>query len=184
MTNPNVQRGSDVRYAIKDSSIGFVLVAASRRGVCAVSFGDGVADLEQRIKDDFPAASPGGADAEMNGWIEEIIERIERPGTETDLPLDMAGTPFQKRVWKALREIPTGHTASYSQIAARIGHPTASRAVARACATNPVGVVVPCHRVIAADGKISGYAGGVDRKRALLNREAQANGVQREMALA
>ena len=144
-----------------------------QHGICAVWFGDNRPDLERQLKDDFPAASTDGADKAFDGWVKAVIERIEHPGAETDLPLDMTGTPFQKRVWAALRKIPSGRTASYSQIAARINHPKAQGAVARACATNPVGVIVPCHRVIASDGKISGYAGGVERKRALLKREAE-----------
>ena len=176
-------RDGGVRYAIEKCSLGLVLIAATQHGICAVWFGDNRQELERQLKHDFPAASTDGTDKEFDGWVSEVIARIEHPGAETDLPLDMTGTPFQKRVWAALRKIPSGKTASYSQIAARINHPTAQRAVARACATNPVGVIVPCHRVIALDGKISGYAGGVERKQALLKREAENAGVRHEPSL-
>jgi AraC family transcriptional regulator of adaptative response/methylated-DNA-[protein]-cysteine methyltransferase len=136
-----------------------------------VRFGDDQAALEHELRATFPHASIVPADDGFAIWVRAVMGQIGTPGQIVDLPLDIQGTAFQQRVWQALREIPVGRTASYTDIAARIGQPTAVRAVARACASNPVAVIVPCHRVVKANGGLSGYRWGVERKRALLEQE-------------
>jgi AraC family transcriptional regulator of adaptative response/methylated-DNA-[protein]-cysteine methyltransferase len=163
----------EVRYAIAQSSLGAVLVARSCRGVCAVLLGDDAAALRRELHGRFPAAELREDAAGTQSAASQVVALIEAPATARfDLPLDACGTPFQHRVWRALREIRAGSTASYAQIAARIGAPTAARAVAQACGANRVAVVIPCHRVVRGDGALSGYRWGVQRKRALLQREA------------
>lgn len=163
-----------IRFAIGQSSLGAVLVAASAKGVCAISLGDDPHELLRDLQDRFPKATLIGADENFERYVAAAVGMIERPQTRFDLPLDMRGTAFQQRVWAALREIPAGETASYAEIARRIGAPKATRAVARACAANPVSLAVPCHRVVRSDGALSGYYWGVERKRALLERERKS----------
>jgi AraC family transcriptional regulator of adaptative response/methylated-DNA-[protein]-cysteine methyltransferase len=165
--------GQDIRFAIGQSSLGSILVAATARGVCAILLGDDpealVHDLERR----FPRAHLIGADPAFEQLVAQVVGLVEQPGVGGALPLDIRGTAFQQRVWKALRQIPAGKTASYTDIARKIGSPRAVRAVAQACAANPLAVAIPCHRVVRTDGDLSGYRWGVERKRALLDREAR-----------
>ncbi|MFO1125464.1 MAG: bifunctional DNA-binding transcriptional regulator/O6-methylguanine-DNA methyltransferase Ada [Methylocystis sp.] len=160
-----------IRFAIGQSSLGAVLVAASAKGVCAISLGDDPEELLRDLQNRFPHATLIGADEAFERYVAAAIGMVERPQSRFELPLDMRGTAFQQRVWAALREIPAGKTASYAEIARRIGAPKATRAVAQACAANPVSVAVPCHRVVRSDGTLSGYYWGVERKRELLQRE-------------
>lgn len=164
----------EIRYAIGESSLGKVLVAHSDLGVAAVLLGDDRAELERDLERRFPNASLIDADAEVDALARRVIKHVEAPRRALNVPLDMRGTAFQRTVWNALRDIPAGATANYSEIALRIGMPSAVRAVAQACASNALAVVVPCHRVVKADGKLSGYRWGVERKRLLLERERVA----------
>lgn len=167
--------GVTLRFAIGESSLGPILVASSDKGVCVISMGDDPDLLVRDLQDRFPKASLIGGDAGYESVVAKVVGLVEAPGTGLDLPLDVRGSTFGLRVWKALQEIPAGQTATYAQIAASIGRPTAARAVASACAANPLAVVVPCHRVVRSDGSLSGYRWGVERKRTLLEREkAQA----------
>src|SRR5256886_976217 len=151
-----------------------MLVAASTRGVCAILIGDDPDVLARDLQDRFPRAELLGGDAEFEELVAKVVGFVEAPGIGLDLPLDVRGTAFQQRVWQALREIPAGETASYTDIANRIGSPKSVRAVAQACAANALAVAIPCHRVVRNDGGLSGYRWGVERKRALLGREARA----------
>ena len=164
----------DIRFAIGQSSLGAILVAQSTRGVCAILLGDDPGLLLRDLQDRFPKAHLIGGDTRFEQTVARVVGFIEAPGIGLSLPLDLRGTAFQQRVWQALRDIPVGQTVSYSDVAQRIGAPTSVRAVARACAANPVALAVPCHRVLRIDGGISGYRWGVERKRALLAREASA----------
>lgn len=164
--------GQTIRFALSPCSLGSVLVAATERGVCAILLGDEpdalLADLQAR----FPRADLIGGDADFDHTVARVLALVEAPAsTSLDLPLDIRGTAFQQRVWQALREIPPGQRASYSDIAERLGAPKAVRAVAGACAANALAVVIPCHRVVRLDGGLSGYRWGVARKQALLDRE-------------
>lgn len=169
---------AEIRFAIGESSLGAILVAMSAKGVCAILLGDDPDALARDLQDHFPRARLIGADAEFEDLVAKVVAFVEAPGLGLDLPLDVRGTAFQQRVWQALRRIPAGSTASYADIARQIGAPKAVRAVAGACAANPLAVVVPCHRVIRTDGALSGYRGGVERKRALLERENDAMATQ------
>lgn len=165
-------------YTIAPSSLGKVLVATTDCGVSAVYLGDNEAKLVQELREEYPRAdiSAHPATAQHNGmhrWVKEIIERVEGQPPRTELPLDLQATAFQRRVWQELQRIPPGQTRTYSQVARAMGRPRAVRAVARACATNPVSIVVPCHRVIREDGKLAGYRWGLSRKKELLAREAK-----------
>ncbi len=164
-------RNERVRFAVGQTSLGSVLVAATERGICAVLLGDDPQQLVLDMQDRFRHAELVGADAQFEQWVAVVIGLIEAPGIGADLPLDLRGTAFQQRVWQALRLIPPGKTLTYAQLAARIGAPKSVRAVAQACGANPVAVAIPCHRVIRNDGSVSGYRWGVERKRALLDRE-------------
>ena len=166
--------GVDARiaFAIAQTSLGALLVARSARGVCAISLGDDPDALLRELQDRFPRAELVGGDAGFERLLAQVVGLVEQPGVGHDLPLDVRGTAFQQRVWQALRRIPPGQTASYADIAARIGSPKAVRAVAQACASNTLAVAIPCHRVVRSDGALSGYRWGVARKRALLEREA------------
>lgn len=166
--------GVDARiaFAIAQTSLGALLVARSVRGVCAISLGDDPDALLRELQDRFPRAELVGGDAGFERVVAQVVGLVEQPGVGHDLPLDVRGTAFQQRVWQALRRIPPGQTASYADIAARIGSPKAVRAVAQACASNTLAVAIPCHRVVRSDGALSGYRWGVARKRALLEREA------------
>ncbi|WP_104493891.1 bifunctional DNA-binding transcriptional regulator/O6-methylguanine-DNA methyltransferase Ada [Paracoccus denitrificans] len=166
--------GAEIRFALGQCALGAILVAQSRRGICAIALGDDPEALLRDFQDRFPAATLIGGDAEFEALVARIVGFIEAPGIGLDLPLDIRGTAFQQRVWQALRQIPPGTTASYAEIARRIGEPRASRAVAQACAANPIAVAIPCHRVVRSDGALSGYRWGVARKRALLDREGAA----------
>jgi AraC family transcriptional regulator of adaptative response/methylated-DNA-[protein]-cysteine methyltransferase len=172
MTPAVYRRGGEglrIRFAIVPSPLGQLLVASTATGICAVSLGDSEAQLERRLRAEFPRAAverdDGGSLGEIVG---RVVAHIRGDGPAHDLPLDVKGTAFQQQVWRALLAIPYGETRSYAAVAAAIGQPTATRAVARACATNPVAVVIPCHRVVRSDGGLGGYAGGVERKERLL----------------
>jgi len=168
--------GSDteIRFATGQCSLGSVLVARSGRGVCAIMLGDDPDQLAGELQGRFPKARLIGDDPQFERWVAQVIDFVEAPRIGLDLPLDIQGTAFQRRVWQALRRIPAGRTVSYADVARRIGSPKSVRAVARAVATNPLAVAVPCHRVVHKDGTLSGYRWGVERKRALLEREAGA----------
>lgn len=163
--------GAVIRFAVGECSLGSILVAASPKGICAILLGNDPHALVRDFQDRFPKADLIGGDRDFEKQVAQIVGFIEAPQIGLDLPLDVRGTAFQQRVWQALCEIPVGSTASYSEIAARIGAPRAVRAVARACASNAIAVAIPCHRVVRADGRLSGYRWGIERKRALLKRE-------------
>jgi AraC family transcriptional regulator, regulatory protein of adaptative response / methylated-DNA-[protein]-cysteine methyltransferase len=165
--------GTRIRFAVGECSLGSVLVAVSEEGVCAISLGDDPDSLVRDLQDQFPRAELIGGDHKFEKLIAQVIGFIEAPRARFNLPLDVRGTAFQLRVWQALREIPAGSTVSYTEIAERIGAPKAVRAVAQACASNHIAVAIPCHRVVRNDGALSGYRWGVERKRALLKREAE-----------
>ncbi len=164
-------RDTDIRFAVAQCSLGAILVAQSDKGVVAISLGDDPERLARDLQDRFPKANLIGADTGFEKRVAQVIGFVEAPGNGLDLPFDIRGTAFQQRVWQALRAIPVGRTASYAEIAGRIGQPEAVRAVAGACAANTLAVVIPCHRVVRTDGSLSGYRWGVERKRALLDRE-------------
>jgi AraC family transcriptional regulator of adaptative response/methylated-DNA-[protein]-cysteine methyltransferase len=161
-----------IRFAVGACSLGSILVAATDKGVCAILLGDDPEALVQDVQARFPNASLTGADASFEHWVARVVGLVEAPRLGLDLPLDIQGSVFQERVWRALRAIPPGSTLSYSELAAAIGAPQAARAVARACGSNPLAVAIPCHRVVRRDGTLSGYRWGVERKRELLQREA------------
>ncbi len=164
--------GTSIHFAIGQSSLGNVLVGATDRGVCAIFMGDDRDALVKDLKRRFPAAQLIPGDKHFTTTVSAVVKLVETPAAAFTLPLDVRGTAFQQRVWQALRMIPPGRTATYTDVAKKIGAPQAVRAVAGACAANPVAVVVPCHRVVRSDGSLSGYRWGVKRKRALLDREA------------
>jgi len=177
MTPTNYRAGganTEIRFAIGECSLGPILVAASERGVCAILMGDDPDELARDLQDRFPRANLIGGDAEFEQLVSKVVGFVEAPGLGLDLPLDVRGTAFQQRVWQALREIPAGETVSYANIANRIGSPKSVKAVAQACAANVLAVAIPCHRVVRNDGGLSGYRWGVERKRALLDREAKS----------
>jgi AraC family transcriptional regulator, regulatory protein of adaptative response / methylated-DNA-[protein]-cysteine methyltransferase len=164
----------EIHFAVGQSSLGAILVATSKKGVVSILMGEDPEALLRTLQDHFPKARLVGADRDYEKLIAQVIGLVESPGGNFDLPLDVRGTAFQQRVWQALRKIPAGRTATYSQIASRIGSPKAVRAVAGACAANNIALAIPCHRVIRNDGALSGYRWGVERKRVLLDREAHA----------
>ncbi len=163
-----------IGYAIEATSLGPLLVAGTERGICAVAFGESAEALAGELRAAFPRASLVAGEERLSAWVAVVVAGIEGSPLATELPLDVRGTAFQHRVWRALREIPSGTTTSYATLAARLGNARGARAVARACASNPAAVVVPCHRVVRADGAIAGYRWGIERKRELLRREAEA----------
>lgn len=167
--------GAIIRFAVGQCSLGAILVAQSQLGICAILLGDDPDRLVRDLQDQFPKAELIGGDGDFEQLVAQVVGFIEAPQVGLNLPLDIRGTAFQQRVWQALREIPPGATASYTEIAERIGSPKAVRAVAQACATNPIAIAIPCHRVVRRDGDISGYRWGVDRKRELLRREDQSS---------
>jgi len=176
MTPSNYRKGganTEIRFAIGECSLGSILVATSERGVCAILLGDDPDALARELQDRFPRADLIGGDKEFEQLVARVVGFVETPRLGLDLPLDVRGTAFQQRVWQALRKIPAGSTVSYADIAKRIGSPRSVRAVAQACAANTLAVAIPCHRVVRHDGALSGYRWGVERKRALLEREAQ-----------
>lgn len=164
--------GESLRYAIAACPLGRLLLASSAQGICALLFGDTDLALEQELRQRFAAARLQRDDVGLGDWLQQVIAQIEEPQRAAHLPLDLRGTAFQQRVWQALQQIPRGQTRRYGELAASLGsHP---RAVARACASNPLGLLVPCHRVIGADGTLGGYRWGLARKAALLEGEAEA----------
>jgi AraC family transcriptional regulator of adaptative response/methylated-DNA-[protein]-cysteine methyltransferase len=162
----------EIKFAVGQTSLGAVLVASSAKGVAAILLGDDPDDLVRDLQDRFPRAHLIGADSRYEMLVAQVVALVERPHMGLDLPLDVRGTAFQRRVWQALQDIPAGETVSYAEIARRIGSPKAVRAVAGACAGNNLAIAIPCHRVVRNDGALSGYAWGVDRKRKLIDREA------------
>jgi AraC family transcriptional regulator of adaptative response/methylated-DNA-[protein]-cysteine methyltransferase len=167
-------RGMKITYTIRDCSLGRVLVAGTERGISAVSVSDGDAELEAALFGEYPAAEIERTDSVTRAWVDGVVSIIDEGAPHPELPLDVRASAFKIRVWQALREIPPGETRSYSEVARSIGNPAAVRAVARACATNPAALVIPCHRVIGADGTLTGYRWGLARKRTLLERERAA----------
>jgi AraC family transcriptional regulator of adaptative response/methylated-DNA-[protein]-cysteine methyltransferase len=165
---------AEIKFAVGECSLGPILVAASETGVCAVLFGDNAKVLRRDLQKLFPRARLISGDKPFETLTAKVIAFVENPRVGLDLPLDIRGTAFEHRVWEALRRIPAGSTASYADVAKQIGAPGSARAVARACASNRIAVAIPCHRVVRSDGSLSGYRGGVKRKRALLAREAKS----------
>jgi AraC family transcriptional regulator of adaptative response/methylated-DNA-[protein]-cysteine methyltransferase len=163
--------GAAIRFAIGQCSLGAILVAATATGICAILIGDDPELLARDLQDRFPRAELRGAEADFEATVASVVGFVEQPGLGLDLPLDVRGTAFQQRVWQALRAIPAGETVSYAQLAERLGVAGGARAIAGACAANPVAIAIPCHRVVRQDGSISGYRWGVERKATLLERE-------------
>jgi len=163
-----------MRFAVGECSLGSILVAASARGICAILLGDDPDSLTHKLQDQFPQAELIGGDEQFEQLVAKVVGFVEAPRLGLDLPLDLRGTAFQQRVWQALRAIPAGSTASYREIAQRIGAPKSVRAVGQACGANHIAVAIPCHRVVRSDGDLSGYRWGIERKRSLLAREARA----------
>jgi AraC family transcriptional regulator of adaptative response/methylated-DNA-[protein]-cysteine methyltransferase len=168
-------RGVAVQYAVGKCALGSVLVAATERGVCAILLGDNATALVRELRVRFPKAKLAPGDVRFEQWVARVVSFVETPSIGLDLPLDIRGTAFQERVWQALRKIPLGSTATYAEIARRIGRPRSMRAVGTACGANPLALAIPCHRAVRSDGSLSGYRWGVERKRELLRREARAN---------
>jgi AraC family transcriptional regulator, regulatory protein of adaptative response / methylated-DNA-[protein]-cysteine methyltransferase len=162
----------EIRFAAGQTSLGAILVASSKKGVAAILLGDDPDQLVRSLQDRFPKAHLIGADRDYEALIASVVGWVERPATDLNLPLDVRGTAFQQRVWRALQQVPVGETVSYAEVARRIGSPKAVRAVASACAANNLAVAIPCHRVVRMDGSLSGYVWGVERKRELIRREA------------
>ncbi|MES0199294.1 bifunctional DNA-binding transcriptional regulator/O6-methylguanine-DNA methyltransferase Ada [Mesorhizobium sp. M0011] len=171
----------EIRFAVGESSLGTILVASSQKGVASILLGDDPDALVRDLQDRFPNARLIGGDRDYEALVARVVGFVEVPALGLDLPLDVRGTAFQQRVWQALQDIPVGRTVSYAEIAQRIGAPTATRAIAAACAANNHAVAIPCHRVIRKDGALSGYAWGVERKRALLEREAASDNANRSV---
>jgi AraC family transcriptional regulator of adaptative response/methylated-DNA-[protein]-cysteine methyltransferase len=162
----------EIRFAVGQSSLGAILVASSKKGVAAILIGDDPGELVRDLQDRFPKAILVGGDKNYESIVAQVVGFVEAPNVGLDLPLDVRGTAFQQRVWQALKEIPVGELASYAGIAKRIGAPKSVRAVANACGANNIAVAIPCHRVVRNDGRLSGYAWGVERKQRLIEREA------------
>ncbi len=162
----------EIKFAVGQTSLGAILVASSKKGVAAILLGDDPEALVRNLQDRFPKAHLVGADRDYEALVAAVVGFIEEPRIGLDLPLDVRGTAFQQRVWRALQKIPAGATVCYGEIARRIGAPGAIRAVARACAANNLAIAIPCHRVVRNDGSVSAYAWGVERKRVFLDREA------------
>jgi len=176
MTPSNYRAGgasTEIRFAVGECSLGSILVAASERGVCAIFLGGDPDALVRDLQDRFPRADLIGGDKTFEETVAKVVGFVEAPGLGLHLPLDVRGTAFQQRVWQALANIPAGSTASYTEMAKRIGSPKAVRAVAHACAANAIAVAIPCHRVVRNDGGLAGYRWGVERKRALLEKESK-----------
>jgi AraC family transcriptional regulator of adaptative response/methylated-DNA-[protein]-cysteine methyltransferase len=163
----------EIQYAIVDSPLGRLLVGATHRGVCAVALGSSDAALARSLAHEYPAAVITAANGALDPWTSRIVAQLDRRQPRGGLPVDVRATAFQRQVWNALESIPYGETRSYAQVAASIGRPRAARAVARACATNPLAIVIPCHRVVPSAGGFGGYRWGTSRKRALLARERE-----------
>jgi AraC family transcriptional regulator of adaptative response/methylated-DNA-[protein]-cysteine methyltransferase len=174
MTPDKYRRGAvaaPIRYTFADSPLGRMLVAATDKGICAIQFADSDDELEHGLKHEFPFAMRRRDDSAMENWKDRLLRQMREHKLNATLPLDIQATAFQRKVWTYLQSIPFGATRSYGQVAKAIGQPTASRAVARACATNPVAVAIPCHRVVREDGDMGGYRWGVERKQTLLELE-------------
>lgn len=176
MTPGQYRRGGDgaqITYAIADSALGRLLVAATQKGVCRISLADDDESLEAALRKEFPQAEQSRDFGPLSEWVEIVTRVVDggSPNSDVQLPLDVRGTAFQRRVWETLRQIPQGETRTYSEVAKEIGQPSAARAVANACAKNPTPIVVPCHRVVRNDGSLGGYALGVERKKKLLKQE-------------
>jgi AraC family transcriptional regulator of adaptative response/methylated-DNA-[protein]-cysteine methyltransferase len=165
----------EIKFAVGQTSLGAILVASTQKGVAAILLGDDPDELVRNLQDRFPKAQLIGADRDYEMLVAQVVGFVEAPRIGLNLPLDVRGTAFQERVWKALQEVPAGATVSYAEIARRIGAPKSIRAVAGACAANKLAVAIPCHRVVRNNGSLSGYAWGVDRKRALIDHEASQN---------
>jgi AraC family transcriptional regulator of adaptative response/methylated-DNA-[protein]-cysteine methyltransferase len=163
--------GAEIQYATGATSLGTVLVAATDKGICAIELGDDPAALVAGLRSRLPRSRLIAGDRAFHDWVARVIGCIEEPAKGLELPLDVRGTAFQQRVWQALREVPAGSTATYTELARRLGRPQAVRAVANACARNAIAVAIPCHRIVRSDGSLAGYRWGVERKRALLQRE-------------
>jgi AraC family transcriptional regulator of adaptative response/methylated-DNA-[protein]-cysteine methyltransferase len=168
-------KGMSISYAIVSSNLGWVLVAATPLGICAIDFGESHALLVKHLAQRFPNAHLAPGAAPFSEWVTQVLSLLESPSRGLNLPLDIQGTAFQRRVWLALQAIPCGTTASYTEIATRIGSPKAVRAVASACASNNLAVAIPCHRVVRSNGDLAGYRWGLDRKRKLLELEKESN---------
>ena len=174
MSVPAITRQpAELHYTIGHCSLGFILIARGEQGICAVLLGDDPESVTGELEKRFPQTALLRLDQELAQYLAQVVRLTESPGQPLDLLLDLRGTTFQRRVWQALQEIPAGTTTTYSEVASRIGAPRAVRAVARACATNPLALVVPCHRVIGKNGTLTGYRWGLERKRVLLEREFQ-----------
>lgn len=176
MTPGTYQRGGPatyIRYTTASCPLGRILLASTERGICAVCLGEDDDSLTRSLAKEFPAAEAQRADSELKPWLDQILAHLNGRQPHLDLPLDVRATAFQWRVWQELRAIPYGSTRSYQEVATALGQPTAARAVARACATNPVAIIVPCHRVVRGDGGLGGYFWGLERKRILLDQERQ-----------
>ena len=165
-------KGESIKYSVVQCSMGWLLVAATVRGICTVEFGDGPEELEKLMHKRFPLASIVPADSQFAEHLALVVQHIESPGASAVLPLDIRGTAFQQRVWAALRTIPAGETRTYGQVAEEIGNPQASRAVASACGANRLAVIIPCHRVVAKDDSLGGYKWGKEKKKQLLDKES------------
>jgi AraC family transcriptional regulator of adaptative response/methylated-DNA-[protein]-cysteine methyltransferase len=179
MTPGAYQRGGramQIRFTLTACPLGRLLLAGTERGICAVYLGDSDGKLESELLVEFPAAEVRRDDDGLHAWVSELVNHLSGQQPHLDLPLDVRATAFQWRVWQELRAIPYGSTRSYGEIAQALGQPTAARAVARACATNPVSVVIPCHRVLREDGALGGYRWGLERKQALLDHEKKSKG--------
>jgi AraC family transcriptional regulator of adaptative response/methylated-DNA-[protein]-cysteine methyltransferase len=166
-------QGADMRFSVVDTSLGRLLVAGTTQGICAVKLGDRDAALEQDLRDEYPAARIRRDQSAFSSWVRALVAHVDCRSPHLDLPLDVRATAFQWTVWRHLQSIPYGHTRTYSDVARAIGAPSSVRAVARACATNPVCLVVPCHRVVQKGGGLGGYRWGIERKRQLLQRESE-----------
>lgn len=178
MTPDKYRRGAiaaSIRYAITDSPLGRMLVAATDRGICAIQFGNSDGELLEGLKREFPFATRRADESGLQAWTRALLAQMDGRASDPALPLDIRATAFQRRVWRHLQRIPFGATRSYNQVARAIGQPTAARAVARACATNPIAVAIPCHRVVRENGELGGYRWGMERKKALLARERRTS---------
>jgi AraC family transcriptional regulator of adaptative response/methylated-DNA-[protein]-cysteine methyltransferase len=163
--------GMTIQYAIVPSPLGRLLVAATPRGLCSVRFGESATEMERELRKEFHAAEINRDDAALQSLLTPLLASLRGERVSMDVPLDVRATAFQKKVWDALRQIPSGQTRSYAEVARAIGDPKAIRAVARACASNPVALAVPCHRVVRSDGELAGYRWGIERKKKLLSQE-------------
>lgn len=164
--------GIHIRFSVVKSDLGWVLIAATENGICAIDMGDSPDFLKARLHENFPKALIQENDVDLSHWVKQILTHLENPRRRLNLPLDIQGTAFQRQVWQALREIPIGSTASYAEIAEKLGKPNAARAVAGACASNKIAIAIPCHRVLRKNGELGGYRWGVETKRIVLDREA------------